>query len=158
MAAQLRLSDGHREWRVAVDGLTAHIDGVDGEFHVMATADGRWTIRHAGVTHVGVSARTSRELWTGVNGATATWQADNASSRPRHKGSSVDALRAPMSATVVRVHVAAGDSVAEGDALVVVEAMKMEMPVRAPHAGVIRVVHCKEGELVTAGAILVELE
>lgn len=158
MAAQLRLSDGHREWRVTVDGAVARIEGVEGEFSVSPSADGRWIIRHAGETHMGSSARTAFELWTGVNAATASWQAENASSRPRHKGSSVDALRAPMNATVVRVHVAAGDTVAEGDALVVVEAMKMEMPIRAPHAGVIRVVYCREGELVSASAVLVELE
>jgi len=64
----------------------------------------------------------------------------------------------PRSPTVLRVHVSAGEAAAEGDPLVVVEAMKMEMPVRAPRAGVVRVVHCREGELVPPGAVLVELE
>ena len=63
-----------------------------------------------------------------------------------------------MSATVVRVLVTAGQQVAEGDILVVVEAMKMEMPLRATHAAVVRAVHCREGELVQAASILVELE
>lgn len=45
--------------------------------------------------------------------------------------------RAPMPGSVVAVHVADGDSVSAGDALVSIEAMKMEHPVLAPHDGVV---------------------
>jgi biotin carboxyl carrier protein len=63
-----------------------------------------------------------------------------------------------MSATVVRMIAEVGSAVAEGDILLVVEAMKMEMPLRAPRAAVVRAVHCHEGELVQPTSILVELE
>jgi biotin carboxyl carrier protein len=158
VAAPLRLSDGRREWLVTVDGSTIRIDGVDGQFEVVARPDGRWTIRHGETVTTGSAARTPQDIWTGVHGVAGVWQAESGSRRSRQGGASADALRAPMSATVVRVHVAAGDTVAEGDALVVVEAMKMEMPIRAPHPGIVTAVHCKEGELVAAGAVLVELE
>jgi 3-methylcrotonyl-CoA carboxylase alpha subunit len=63
-----------------------------------------------------------------------------------------------MSATVVRIHVQPGDRVEAGDPLVVLEAMKMELPIRAPRDATVRAVHCREGELVQPEMILVELE
>jgi biotin carboxyl carrier protein len=67
-------------------------------------------------------------------------------------------LTAPMPATVRKINVAPGDSVKAGDVLVVLEAMKMELPVRAPAAGTITSLLCSEGELVQAGASLVTME
>jgi acetyl/propionyl-CoA carboxylase alpha subunit len=68
-----------------------------------------------------------------------------------------DALSAPMPATVVRINVAAGDTVKDGDVLVLLEAMKMELPVRAPRDGVVARVNCRPSELVQPGEPLVEL-
>jgi 3-methylcrotonyl-CoA carboxylase alpha subunit len=64
-------------------------------------------------------------------------------------GSDAEALTPQMSAKVIRVLVEAGQTVAAGDTLVVLEAMKMEMPIKAPHAGTVTAVNCAEGELVT---------
>jgi biotin carboxyl carrier protein len=61
-----------------------------------------------------------------------------------------------MPATVIRVKVKAGDPVKKGDVLVVLEAMKMELPLRALGDGVVSAVRCQEGELVQADATLVE--
>jgi acetyl/propionyl-CoA carboxylase alpha subunit len=63
-------------------------------------------------------------------------------------------LLAPMPGTVARVTVAAGDVVAAGDALVVVEAMKMEHAVRAPHGGTVAEVRVREGQQVDTGDVL----
>ena len=67
-------------------------------------------------------------------------------------------LSAPMPATVIRINVAAGAVVKRGDTLLVLEAMKMELPVRAPADGTVKSVSCKAGELVQPGAALVEME
>ena len=67
-------------------------------------------------------------------------------------------LTAPMPATVVKVLVVPGQAVRGGDTLVVVEAMKMELPIRAPGDGSVKAVHCHEGELVQPDRTLVELE
>ncbi len=76
-----------------------------------------------------------------------------------HAGGEVDdEVVAPMPGTVIRVHVAVGDEVASRDPLVVVEAMKMEMPLLAPHGGVVQAVHVAEGDTVARGQVLVELE
>jgi geranyl-CoA carboxylase alpha subunit len=66
-------------------------------------------------------------------------------------------LTAPMPATVRRLNVAVGDAVKRGDILMVLEAMKMELPVRAAADGVVEAVNCREGELVQAGVSLLEI-
>jgi oxaloacetate decarboxylase alpha subunit len=63
-----------------------------------------------------------------------------------------------MPATVLKIGVGAGDAVRKGDVIVLLEAMKMELPVRAMADGVVAAVHCREGELVQADAPLVEMQ
>jgi propionyl-CoA carboxylase alpha chain len=67
-------------------------------------------------------------------------------------------LHAPMPGRVTRVDVAVGDQVAEGDILVVMEAMKMEHTLRAPHAGKVSRVLCSPDDQVVADAVLVIVE
>ena len=63
-------------------------------------------------------------------------------------------LTAPMPGKVVKVHVAVGEIVVAGAALVVLEAMKMEHTVRAPDGGVVRAIHVAIGEQVDADRLL----
>jgi acetyl/propionyl-CoA carboxylase alpha subunit len=67
------------------------------------------------------------------------------------------AVLAPMPGTVIRVDVATGDTVQARQALVVLEAMKMEIPVHSPFAGTVSALHASVGERVAGGAVLVEL-
>jgi acetyl/propionyl-CoA carboxylase alpha subunit len=67
-------------------------------------------------------------------------------------------LTAPMPGTVLRVLVSAGDRVQPRQALIVLEAMKMETPIAAPFEAEVRAVHVSEGQRVGRGAPLVELE
>ncbi|HEX2404977.1 MAG TPA: biotin carboxylase N-terminal domain-containing protein, partial [Acidimicrobiia bacterium] len=64
-------------------------------------------------------------------------------------------LHAPMPGRVVRVEARVGDSVRAGQALVVLEAMKMEHTLRAPHDGTVSEIDCSSGDQVEAGAVLV---
>ena len=64
----------------------------------------------------------------------------------------------PMTGRVVVVHVQPGDLVVKGQAVVVVEAMKMEHQLRAPRDGVVADVHCAVGDLIDGGVALVALE
>jgi 3-methylcrotonyl-CoA carboxylase alpha subunit len=70
----------------------------------------------------------------------------------------VQYLSAPMPATVIRVLVVPGSAVEKGDVVAVVEAMKMELPIRAPSAATVIAVRCREGERVEADQILIDLE
>jgi biotin carboxyl carrier protein len=63
-----------------------------------------------------------------------------------------------MPGLIVRVEVAEGQRVDAGAGLIVVEAMKMENALRAPHAGVVARVHVRVGEAVEKGASLVSLD
>ncbi|OUZ11657.1 hypothetical protein BHE97_03865 [Aeromicrobium sp. PE09-221] len=66
-------------------------------------------------------------------------------------------VRAEMSASVFRIDASAGDEVAAGDALIVLESMKMEIPVLAGSAGVVKEILVKQGEIVEEGALLARL-
>jgi len=66
-------------------------------------------------------------------------------------------LMAPMPATVLDVKVNVGDTVAHGDVLIILEAMKMELPVRAPGDGRVTAIHCRPGELVQPDTSLIDI-
>ena len=68
-----------------------------------------------------------------------------------------DGLAAPMPATVRAIAVAPGDRVTRGTTLVVLEAMKMELPIKAPADGTVVSLACRVGELVQPGVALVEI-
>ncbi|UXM93059.1 acetyl/propionyl/methylcrotonyl-CoA carboxylase subunit alpha [Paenarthrobacter sp. JL.01a] len=69
-----------------------------------------------------------------------------------------DALTSPMQGTIVKVAAAEGDVVAEGDLIVVLEAMKMEQPLTAHKAGTVRGLSAAPGETVSAGAVIATIE
>jgi len=68
------------------------------------------------------------------------------------------ALAAPMPASVVAINVAPGQRVSKGDVVIVLEAMKMELPIKAPREGVVKAIACRTGELVQPGVPLLELQ
>jgi acetyl-CoA carboxylase biotin carboxyl carrier protein len=63
-------------------------------------------------------------------------------------------VTAHITGTVWKVEKKPGEEVAEGDAIVILESMKMEMPVEAPVAGKIKEIKVKEGEPVDEGAVV----
>jgi acetyl-CoA/propionyl-CoA carboxylase biotin carboxyl carrier protein len=69
-----------------------------------------------------------------------------------------NALTSPMQGTIVKVAVSNGDAVAEGDLVVVLEAMKMEQPLTAHRSGIIVGLVAGAGETVSAGAIIATIE
>jgi 3-methylcrotonyl-CoA carboxylase alpha subunit len=83
---------------------------------------------------------------------------DDAAGGPGMSGHEQSEVVAPMPGTVIRVLVEPGASVAARQPLVVLEAMKMETPLVSPYAATVRAVHVGEGDRVTGGAVLVELD
>ena len=105
-------------------------------------------------------AGTSADRWAFWNGYVfhlATSDREPAL-RPRGEATGVQSMTAPMPATVVRVLVAAGATVTRGETLVVLEAMKMELPVRSMVEGTVTAVHCARLQRVQAGQALVDVD
>jgi biotin carboxyl carrier protein len=99
----------------------------------------------------------AREVF--VDGRVYRFDVAAAGARRKRTGSSDgDGVTAPMPGTVVKVLVGTGQRVRRGDTLIKLEAMKMELPMRAPHDATVKAVHCREGELVQAGVRLLDLE
>ena len=67
-------------------------------------------------------------------------------------------VEAHITGTVWKIACAVGDVVADGDELVILESMKMEMPVESEDAGTVARILCEEGQPVVEGQALVELE
>lgn len=69
-----------------------------------------------------------------------------------------DSLTSPMQGTIVKIAVEEGQEVAEGDQIVVIEAMKMEQPINAHKAGIITGLNAEVGATVGAGAVIVDIK
>jgi biotin carboxyl carrier protein len=97
-------------------------------------------------------------VWIHAGGRTfVAHVASNGSTRTHRRSAGEQALTAPMPAAVRAVLVEPGQHVEAGDLLVMLEAMKMELPIRAPRAGTVRTIACRAGDLVQPGPALVEL-
>jgi acetyl-CoA/propionyl-CoA carboxylase biotin carboxyl carrier protein len=95
-------------------------------------------------------------LAAGGGGAPAAGGAKPRKRGGGHGGSAAsgDSLTSPMQGTIVKVGVSDGDTVAEGDLVVVLEAMKMEQPITAHKAGTISGLSAEVGATVTSGAVI----
>jgi 3-methylcrotonyl-CoA carboxylase alpha subunit len=126
--------------------------------------NGRYRIS-AGTGDSGLGARvayaaTERgQTWVFIDGRTYVIEEQDrdGSSRVRRTDDHL-ALSAPMPATVIAVKVVPGQDVVEGELLITLEAMKMELPIKAPRAGRVKSIACREGEIVRPGVPLLELE
>ncbi|MGH2923730.1 MAG: biotin/lipoyl-binding carrier protein [Solirubrobacterales bacterium] len=67
-------------------------------------------------------------------------------------------VEAHITGTVWKIEAKVGDDVSEGDTLVILESMKMEMPVEAEDDGEVAEIRCEEGQSVSEGDVLVVLE
>ncbi|WP_249021725.1 biotin/lipoyl-binding carrier protein [Conexibacter sp. S30A1] len=67
-------------------------------------------------------------------------------------------VEAHITGTVWKIEVEVGDTVEEGDAVVILESMKMEMPVESEESGVVSEIRCVEGQAVSEGDVLIVLE
>jgi len=77
--------------------------------------------------------------------------------KPAAPAIDAQSISAQLAGNIFKVNVEAGHEVAEGDVLLVLEAMKMETPVKAPQAGIVQGIHVKEGDSVAVGTPLVSI-
>jgi biotin carboxyl carrier protein len=124
----------------------------------MRIGDGTYRVEMDGKIETVYVAGPSTAPWAFWNGNVFRGAPDRSSdASPLLKRDARQELSAPMPATVLKVLVSPGSSVKKGQTLVILEAMKMELPLRASTEGTVKAVRCREGELVQPEAVLVEL-
>jgi 3-methylcrotonyl-CoA carboxylase alpha subunit len=156
MTLRIRIGDRSVTARIDTTGKVV-IDAVT--FTVNADGPGEYVVDDGRQRWRVAVADAGDACWVSVDGQVAIVEVETGKERaPRQRSAAADSMMAPMPATVVKVLVEPGEAVAEGATILVLEAMKMELAIRAPRAGVVRVVRCAQGELVQPGTALVEFE
>ncbi|WP_228281512.1 acetyl/propionyl/methylcrotonyl-CoA carboxylase subunit alpha [Rubrobacter marinus] len=160
-----RLAYGEREVLVSRTGTSSSlwemvVDGETSVVEVLSPASvGSLRISVDGRPVEGGFARGEGSAWVSLGGVSYRF---GGLEPPSAEGDAAGeaggaSLVAPMPGTVVKVMVGEGDEVEEGQPLLVLEAMKMEQTVSAPHAGVVEALPYGEGEMVPGGAVLAEV-
>jgi biotin carboxyl carrier protein len=129
-------------------------------FSVTRVGDGVYRVEADGQSEIVYVAGPPANRWAFWNGHVFcdTREAEAAAAHAaRPRTTAAQPLTAPMPATVIRVLVAPGAAVKKGDTVILLEAMKMELPIRAPADATVAAVHCREGELVQPDSVLIEL-
>jgi acetyl-CoA/propionyl-CoA carboxylase, biotin carboxylase, biotin carboxyl carrier protein len=103
-------------------------------------------------------ARQGGRRFLHVDGHTVEYTRDDGGGAAAHRRAAHGDLSAPMPGTVTQVLVQNGEQVAQGQPLVVVEAMKMEHVIRAPHSTRVRVVRVRAGDQIDGGTVVAEIE
>lgn len=139
MATTLRLRGRDGDHTVTIDGKEVIVDGTEVQIppraYTVVDGDTRWVFLDGDVYEFEV-VREGRKR------------------AASHHGS----LTAPMPATVVRINAEVGSAVKRGDTVLVLEAMKMELPVRSPANATVKAVTCREGDLVQPDTVLIQLD
>ncbi len=140
--------DGHPQVvDVRATGLTSYSILVNGKSYQfgLEACDGGYTAIIDGVPVI-ATVDTDRSRLLRQFAATRTQEAR------------VTAIVAPMPALVVRIETHVGQEVAQGQGILVLEAMKMENEIKAPRAGIVKQIHVPKGKAVEKGEVLVTLE
>ena len=166
---EIRLRQGARTLGVTLtpesNPLEAHVDGRAHRLHQVSahrvrTADGAeaadLSVVVDGQVRRAIVVRTGDRLLVSLDGRVHAFALGD---ETRHGAAATGGgfTTAPMPGKVVRVLVSVGDAVDAGDPLVVLEAMKMEMTLRAEIGGTVATVGAGAGRMVEAGAVLVEI-
>lgn len=125
---------------------------------ITPVGDGWYLVRDGEKTWRVAAVADTAGTWLYFDGRVVHVPRDSGTTRGRSKGRGESSVMAPMPATVVSISAGPGQQVNEGDTVIVLEAMKMELPIKAPRSGVVKAVHCNKGELVQPGVSLLEIE
>ena len=155
MARTIIMRDSRGEHRVTV-GEQGRVSVDDATFVTRSTAPGELRLGEDGA-RVAWVASSGNVRWVFLDGKAYEIEIELEGQR-RRSAPGPGSLSAPMPATVVRVEVSPGTPVRRGDTLIILEAMKMELPIRASSDGTVKSVSCKPGDLVQPGVALIEIE
>jgi biotin carboxyl carrier protein len=144
-------------FRVTIDGAVHEVDG-------RAIRPGTWSLVVGGHSYTVDLDKRRAGITATVGASEVVLQVEDALQRrlaaatqPRDKARG-ESIRAPIAGKVVKVLVAAGDTVQPGSAVIVLEAMKMENELVSEHGGTVTALHKQAGQAVDTGDLLVELQ
>ena len=138
--------------RVRIEGIDepVEVERIDGDSYRVSLGTRRFEV---------VIAHGPNVEWGWVDGRAFRWpRAVDVAGRGPESAGDTGAIRAPMPAVVTAVAAVPGQVVARGDTLVTLEAMKMELPLKAPRDGRVTAVRCAVGDRVDADTPLVEVD
>jgi biotin carboxyl carrier protein len=160
----MRLELESRGERVTVDArrdgdriVVTLSDGSEHAAEVERLADGTLLVRRETGAARAATARTGRDILVSFAGRTWTFS-PVAAAAPRGGGAGSGRLVSPMPGVVHSVYVEQGQAVEAGQAVAVVEAMKVMATLEAPFAGVVRALNAAQGNQVKQGELLAEIE
>ena len=133
--------------RITIADAAFTVTPIDRGLYRLSQEGRHWTVAVAGPPNA---------RWVWVDGRVEVLDVSDAADRGRARRRASHELTAPMPATVTRVVVAPHTAVKVGDVLLMLEAMKMELAVRAPQDGTVGAIHCKAGDLVQPGVSLLD--
>jgi biotin carboxyl carrier protein len=149
--------------RITRNGETAEVRVVhrEGPHFVLEITEGEGDhVRRRRLRAAGYSDDAQRQLW--VNGSNVHYEVQAqdgaATGTAAAHGASDGGLSASIPAVVSEILVAVDQEVRAGEKLILLESMKMILPVQAPHDGVVAAIHCEVGEAVQPGIPLIELQ
>ena len=161
MGQRIYLTLGDDTWVATVAHETVTLAGGDAPVAIgierQPTTD-RLRVQSPDGEKTGNAVVAGESVWVTVDGEVFLFDTRQRPVQDRRGGRDQAAFTPPMPATVVRIAVKPGQSVHAGEILISLEAMKMELPIRAPRDGVVRAIHCREGELVQPDRSLLDLE
>jgi biotin carboxyl carrier protein len=129
------------------------------DFDVTPLGSGRYQVSDGTRQRLVYATGPSTSVWVFIDGRTFVVDVTGSTKGNVRRAHDHDmGLASPMPATVASILVREGQSVSRGDLLVMLEAMKMELPIKAPRDGRVTKVGCTQGELVQPGVPLVELD
>jgi len=141
---------------IAIDHDGAHYRAGEHDIEVVAIRGNEAELRVGGKTHIVPFIVNGSDVWFSFDGEIYSAEVADKGSRAkaRHRDHSTSA---PMPGVVLKILVSVGDSVTKGKPLIILEAMKMEHQITAPHDGTVEAINCREGELVQPGVELVTI-
>lgn len=144
--------------RITHDGETIEVRLVyrDGPHFVLEIEERQGDhVRRRRLRAAGYADGDRRQLW--VNGSNVHYQIARPDSAASGASTPAGALSATIPAVVSEVLVAPGDHVSAGQKLILLESMKMILPIQAPQDGVVSAIHCEAGDAVQPGVQLIEI-
>ncbi len=143
--------------------VTATVDGREYSLDVSQPEPGLYVLRDGAAKHIAHVTTKPEGSLVSINGravevALSDPKRLRGSGSDHEHGDGVAEIKTAMPGKVVRILVAEGDSVAKGDGVIVVEAMKMQNEMKSPKDGTVTAIKVAEGDTVEAGALLLTVE